>query len=291
MNNLKIGIVKAGTVPQVVSIVIDRLVYCMKKQETNQVFGIQSNILNDNQFEVLPLPNTNEGARFFSISNSVWASQNSLIRNEFDILYVFYNKNEIELSQDIFNQTSACRIFLVPINIFNERDPLIQHLGFDSALNEVVNNIHKVKDTASSLLFSKKRLFLIKIPGNQSGVFLHEASKALLCEVYENSSKTDFDRLIIKLKEKYLEGNNYAFLLFNETFNEKELEEQFSAELDLDFRYVMIEEAQCIGGIPTVYDRLLAINLAEKMLDWALTDSQYSRVKAERKDIFKFEAF
>jgi hypothetical protein len=285
----RIGIVKIGTIPQVVNVVIDRIVYLLQKKKMVNIMGIQTNILNEDRLEYISFREEVEGTRLCSLSYNSWISQHSNILNSLDILFVFYNEEDL-VNYDNIQQNTTCRILLVPINLFNEQNPTVNHLGFDSALNEVLNNIHKVKDTASSLLFSNKRLFLIKIPGKKTGVFIKEAAIALQCELLEEESSSEFQRLIKNLEEKYLEGHNHAFLLFNETVNEEEIKKGISATLNLDFRSVMIEEAQCIGGNSTASDRLQAMTLVEKMVDWTLLDHHFDMVRLVKNSQIKIEA-
>lgn len=281
MANRKIGIVKVGTIPQVVHVVIDHLVDNLHKEKNNKVIGIHSNGLNNELIDCLSLNDSEKGTRLCSLSNSNWLKHRLKLIENHDILIVFYNEenlcNYLPLQQNL-----NCRILMVPINIFNEQDPTVYPLGFDSAINEAVNNIDKVKDTAGSLLFSNKRLFLIKIPGHKAGVFLKSAASALNCESLGEVSNSDIQRVKGKLIEKYQQGKNYALLLLNETAEEMEIKRQISIDLELDFRSVMIEEAQCIGGSPIVSDRIHAIQLAEVMSQWTETEDPSAVVRLVR---------
>lgn len=252
--------------------------------------GIQTNVGNKELLEYRRLQEIEGEPRLSSLSYSIWVSQYSKMMDELDILFVFYNEEELNKETDFFVPSSSCRILMVPVNIFNEQNPFVHHIGYDSALNEVVNNILKVKDTAGSLIFTNKRLFLIKIPGKKTGIFLQEAALALQSDYLVDESSSEFQRVIMNLNEKYLEGHNYAFLLFNESVNETVIEEQISVELNVDFRMVMIEDAQCIGGKATVNDRLHALDLAEKMVQWTLADHHFDTVRLERNQQVKIYA-
>ncbi|WP_026564634.1 6-phosphofructokinase [Bacillus sp. UNC41MFS5] len=290
MNEKKVGIVKVGTIPQVVSTVINRLVYRLQKQSNYHVTGIQTNILVENQLEYLFFKEPESGKRLCSFSTASWLQQYDNLVKNFDILYIFYNEEEgINLTDR--KKDDGCQILFIPINIFSEQNPDIYHLGFDSAVNEVVNNILKVKDTAGSLLFSNKRLFLINIPGKKAGVFLKTSGAALQCEIVEEASNEEMQQVINRLTQRYQDGSSYALLLFNETITEVEIKEQISAALDLDFRSVVIDEAQCIGGYPTVSDRVYANELAEKMVQWAGDGHSFEIVRLERSNQIKIDSF
>jgi len=279
----KIGIVKVGTIPQVVSVVIDRLVYRFQQDPNTHVTGIYTSNMNESALEELKFSELEQGTRLSSISFSSLVAHLASIVEKKDILFLFYNERE-QIDYEWLKGNDACRILLIPINLFNEPNPNLYPLGFDSAINEVVNNIDKVKDTAGSLVFTNKRLFLVKIPGERTGAFIQTAAKALECEYVKGESKSDFQQIAGKLVEKYQEGSNYALLLFNEMVNEAEIKEQISGNIDVDFRSVSIEEAQCIGGNPTVCDRVNAIELAENMVQWVRTGQSVEIVRLERND-------
>ncbi|WP_144555370.1 6-phosphofructokinase [Bacillus sp. X1(2014)] len=290
MNEEKVGIVKVGTIPQVVSTVIDQLVYSLQKTGNYHVMGIQTNISVNNQLEYLFFKEPESGKRLCSFSNASWLQQHDNLVKNFDILYIFYNEEE-EIDITNLIKDDGCQILFIPINIFSEQNPDIYHLGFDSAVNEAVNNILKVKDTAGSLLFSNKRSFLINIPGKKAGVFLKTAAAALQCEIIEEVSNAEIERVTDKLTQRYQEGSNYALILFNETIEEVDIKEKISAALDLDFRSVVIDEAQCIGGYPTVSDRVYANELAEKMVQWAGEGHSFEIVRLERSNQIKIDSF
>jgi hypothetical protein len=286
----KIGFIKVGTLPHVVDVLVNQLVDNLVKNTSTKVMGIQTKGFNSDFLEYRTLKDSDGGTKLCSLSYSLWAANYSNLMEDLDILFVFYNEEELKVNQTIFKQYPSCRVLMVPINIFNEQNPFMKHIGYDSAINEVINNIYKVEDTASSLLFTNKRLFLIKIPGRKSGNLLKEAALALQCGMVEKGSIPEFERVKKNLQEKYNEGNNYAFLIFNDAVNEKEIKDYISSELDLDFRSVMIEEAQCIGGNATVRDRIYAIKLAEKMLQWTLSDHLFGTVQLEIDDQIKIDA-
>ncbi|WP_223594498.1 6-phosphofructokinase [Neobacillus bataviensis] len=284
MENKMIGIVKIGTIPQVVNVVINQLVCLLQKMNHKHITGIQTT---GEKLVFLPLNDGEKGNRLPSISLANWKCHQANLAEKCDILIVFYNEEET-INIDGLRINSTCKILMVPINLFNEQNPNIYHLGFDSALNEVVNNIYKVEDTAGSLLFPNKRLFLIKIPGKKAGVFLKFTAAALQCELIEEETESELQRITQNLEEKYHEGKSYALLLVNETVEEEKVKKHISAGRNLDFRTVMIEEAQCIGGKPTASDRIFAFELAEKMAQWTLSGKSMEKVQLERKNEIKF---
>ncbi|WP_040205235.1 6-phosphofructokinase [Neobacillus jeddahensis] len=282
----KIGVVKVGTIPQAVSVVIDRLVYCLQKQVNTIVTGIQTKGFHNSPVEEIVFKDLEQGTSLCSITYSNLLEYHAYIAENHDILFVFCNEKEIG-DYDFLSGNFTCRILLIPINLFNEQDLNLYPLGFDSALNEVVNSIYKVKDTAGSLVFANKRLFLIKIPGETAGVFLKTAATALECDYIEVGSKAEIQQITRNLIDKYQEGSNYALLLLNEAINEDVMKEQLSVDLQVDFRSVMIEEAQCIGGNPSVRDRVQALELAEKMVQWSESGHSFETVLIEKNDQIK----
>ena len=285
----KIGILKLGTIPQIVNVAIDQVVHRFERQNDYVVTGIQEDAQKEANIEHLSFNGQEQAKRLCSISNSAWKRHGASMVNNLDILFVFYNEKELaEFNFELLTKKSVCRVLLIPINLFDSQESNLYQLGFDSAINEVVKSIYKVKDTAGSLLLSKKRLFLIEIPGEKAGVFIKAAAKALECEYLADDSKNEFHRITRNIAEKYEDGYNYALLLFNGTIKEENIKNHIYAELNVDFRSVMIEEGQCIGGNPTVIDRVYAIELGEKMANWADSTGQLHTVRLEKIEQIKF---
>lgn len=291
MNSVRKGIVKIGTIPQVVHVVIDQFEDNIQAQGHLKPGGqIKSEL-----HEALPsfnnkiIAKSREGTMVCSLSQSSWITELKQMLHAYDILYVFFNEEEIELPVELLEYEGSCRILMIPINIFSEQNPLMNHIGFDTALNEVVNNVYKVSDTAGSLILSGKRLFLIKLPGNRAGNLLLEAARALQCDYLMDESSREFERVKRLLEQKYAKGTTYAILLFNGTVNEKTIIRQISGILNVELRSVMIEEAQCIGRNVTVSDKLQAIRLAEKMVEWTLSERRFDLIRFEKSNDIKMD--
>lgn len=148
-------------------------------------------------------------------------------------------------------------------------------IGFDTALNTVVEAVDRIKDTASS----HDRLFFIEVMGAEAGfVALHAAiatgaEAVLIPEVkgqaemlkryLETGSRRNKESKIILVAEGYCEGGALAL--------SEKLKEDFR---EYDVRVSVLGHMQR-GGSPSAFDRFLASRLGAAAVE-ALLDDQRS---------------
>ncbi|MCH1626848.1 6-phosphofructokinase [Ferdinandcohnia quinoae] len=185
--------------------------------------------------------------------------------NQFDAVVVFGgNRAQIEYVE----QLTTGKVLSVPISILNDFVGSQLTLGYDTALNVIVNNILKIKDTIDSLKYGKLRVFCAQIPGNTynpllensaigvDGLLIHEPNEQFWCD------------LTNKLQAGFHAGNTYTILVINKGIDPNEIHQILSGKLDIDFKWNYIDESQCVGPYPTATDRVLASKLSRRVISW-----------------------
>jgi 6-phosphofructokinase 1 len=165
----------------------------------------------------------------------------------------------------------SSKLLHVPVSIFNDVEGSQYTLGYDTAINSIVENIESVRDTASSLNYGKLRVFCVQIPGNGTSQLLVNSALAVEGKVVATASVEEIEYIKQHVKEKEMNEEGYTFLLMNQEVDPKQLEGHFEG-FDLDWRFVEIDESQLGGPYPTALDRLIANQLKTAILDWSLSD-------------------
>ncbi len=175
----------------------------------------------------------------------------------------------------IFSQEYDIPFVGIPGTIDNDMYGTDFTIGFDTALNTVVETIDKIKDTASS----HDRTFFIEVMGRDAGFIALQAgiatgAEAILIPEIEGQAETLREFLIMAKKLKKMsniilvaEGNNLG--------GAQELANQIKDEFkDLGIRVNVLGHMQR-GGSPTAFDRFLASRLGVAAVE-ALIDNQRS---------------
>ncbi|RLD65520.1 MAG: 6-phosphofructokinase [Bacteroidetes bacterium] len=175
----------------------------------------------------------------------------------------------------IFSQEYDIPFIGIPGTIDNDMYGTDFTIGFDTALNTVVETIDKIKDTASS----HDRTFFIEVMGRDAGFIALQAgiatgAEAILIPEIEGQAKNLREFLIKAIKLKKMsniilvaEGNNVGGA--QEVANQ--VKEEFK---DLGIRVNVLGHMQR-GGSPTAFDRFLASRLGVAAVE-ALIDNQRS---------------
>jgi 6-phosphofructokinase 1 len=147
----------------------------------------------------------------------------------------------------------------IPKTIDNDIYGTDYAIGFDTAVNNAMEAIDKIKDTT----MSHERIFIVEVMGRDSGFIALEVGIAVGAELtlipeYPLPLHT-IEETILKAKEK---GKNFAIIVLAEgVASAKELSEILNERLkDKDvgeIRYQVIGYIQR-GGSPSAYDRVMA---------------------------------
>jgi 6-phosphofructokinase 1 len=168
----------------------------------------------------------------------------------------------------IFNDEHDFPIIGIPATIDNDINGTDFTIGYDTALNTVVDAIDKIRDTASS----HNRLFLVEVMGRDAGdIALNSGIGAGAEEILIPEEDRGIERLVESLKKSRKSGKTSSIIVVAEGDksgkNIFELAEYIEEHLeDYEIRVSVLGHIQR-GGSPSCYDRVLASKLGIGAID------------------------
>ena len=138
-------------------------------------------------------------------------------------------------------------------------------IGYDTALNTVLDAIDKIKDTA----YSHERCSVLEVMGRHAGYIALNVGIAGGAEVVLIPEKSfDLDRDVIK---PIIEGRNrgkkdYSVIVAEGVGGVIEISKEIEAKTGIETRYTILGHIQR-GGSPTVYDRVMASRMGAKAVE------------------------
>jgi 6-phosphofructokinase 1 len=167
-----------------------------------------------------------------------------------------------------FNKEFDFPVIGIPGTIDNDIFGTRYTLGFDTALNTVVEAIDKIRDTASS----HNRLFFVEVMGRDVGhIALNAGVAAGAEEILIPEENLGLERLLESLKRSKKSGKSSSIVVVAEGDktgkNVFELKEYVEKNLPIyDVRVSVLGHMQR-GGAPTAYDRVLASRMGVKAVE------------------------
>lgn len=168
----------------------------------------------------------------------------------------------------LFEQEFNFPIVGIPATIDNDISGTDFTIGYDTALNTVVEAIDKIRDTASS----HNRLFLIEVMGRDAGsIALNSGIGAGAEEILIPEEEGGIDRLLQSLRKSKKSGKTSSIVVVSEGDksgkNIFEMAEHINETLgDYDIRVSVLGHIQR-GGSPSCFDRVLASKLGVGAVD------------------------
>jgi len=171
----------------------------------------------------------------------------------------------------VFNQEFGFPIIGIPGTIVSDIYVTSDSLGYDTALNTVVEVIDRIRDTASS----HNRLFFIEVMGRDAGhIALNAGIGAGAEEILIPEEDMGLDRLLESLKKSKASGKSSSIVVIAEgdkigknVFELKDYVEDNMPEYDV--RVSILGHMQR-GGAPSCFDRVLASRLGVKAVETLL---------------------
>ena len=168
----------------------------------------------------------------------------------------------------LFNKEFGFPVIGIPGTIDNDIYGTSFTLGYDTALNTVVEVIDKIRDTASS----HNRLFFIEVMGRDAGhIALNAGIGAGAEEILIPEEDMGLDRLLESLRKSKASGKSSSIVVIAEgdkigknAFELKDYVEENMPEYDV--RVSILGHMQR-GGAPTCFDRVLASRLGVKAVE------------------------
>lgn len=140
-------------------------------------------------------------------------------------------------------------------------------IGFDTALNTVIDAIDKIRDTASS----HERTYVIEVMGRNAGDLalwsgLAGGAETILCPEYEY----DMDELITKLNRGHDRGKKHSIIIVAEgVCSGVDIAKEIETKTGFDTRVTVLGHVQR-GGSPSARDRVLASRLGARAVELLL---------------------
>ena len=168
----------------------------------------------------------------------------------------------------VFNEEYNFPIVGVPGTIDNDINGTDYTIGYDTALNTVVEAIDKIRDTANS----HNRLFLVEVMGRDAGdIALNAGIGAGAEEILIPEQDMGQDRLVASLKRSKKSGKSSSIVVVAEGDqigkNIFGLAEYIQQNMDeYEVKVTVLGHIQR-GGSPSCYDRVLASRLGVGAVD------------------------
>ncbi|SFM07970.1 6-phosphofructokinase [Gracilibacillus orientalis] len=152
----------------------------------------------------------------------------------------------------------------VPGTIDNDIPGTDYTIGFDTALNTIVNAVDKIRDTATS----HERTYVIEVMGRDAGDLALWAGLANGAEsVIIPEQEESFESVVGKLKRGQERGKKHSIIILAEGVGSGvEYGKRIEEETSMDTRVTVLGHIQR-GGSPSGYDRVLASRLGAKSVD------------------------
>ena len=175
----------------------------------------------------------------------------------------------------VFAQEFNIPIIGLPGTIDNDLFGTDSTIGYDTALNTIVEAVDKIRDTASS----HERLFFIEVMGRDAGFLALNSALASGAEAaIIPERETKVDQLAELIQNGFRKSKNSSIVIVAEsevTGGANGLAERMHREYPgYDVRVTILGHIQR-GGSPTAYDRTLASRMGVAAID-ALMDEQRS---------------
>jgi 6-phosphofructokinase 1 len=169
---------------------------------------------------------------------------------------------------EIFNKEFGFPVMGIPGTIDNDIFGTSHTLGYDTALNTVVEAIDKIRDTASS----HNRLFFVEVMGRDAGhIALNAGIGAGAEEILIPEEDLGLERLVESLQRSKASGKSSSIVVIAEgdkigksVFGLKDYFEENFPEYDI--RVSVLGHMQR-GGSPSCFDRVLASRLGVKAVE------------------------
>lgn len=169
---------------------------------------------------------------------------------------------------EVFSKEFNFPVMGIPGTIDNDIFGTSHTLGYDTALNTVIECIDKIRDTASS----HNRLFFVEVMGRDAGhIALNAGIGAGAEEILIPEEDLGLDRLLESLQKSKASGKSSSIVVVAEgdkmgknVFELKDYIEEHLPEYDI--RVSVLGHMQR-GGSPTCFDRVLASRLGVKAVE------------------------
>lgn len=181
---------------------------------------------------------------------------------------------------------NGIKVVGVPATIDNDIPCTDYTIGFDTAVNTVVDAINKLRDTATS----HERVFLVEVMGRDSGQIALKAgiaggAESILIPEFES----DYDEVSDKILRGRERGKLHSIILVAEGVGgAMNVSKEIKLRTGLDTRVTILGHIQR-GGTPTAFDRMLASRFGSKAVELLLEGQSNQMIGMENNHIVAHE--
>lgn len=174
------------------------------------------------------------------------------------------------------------KVACIPGTIDNDLNYTDYTLGFDTAVNTVLNAVNNIRDTMSS----HDRACIVEVMGRSCGdIALFSAIGGGADVVVTPEKGLDLDALAAQLKQGEKLGKSSNIILLSEgVCSAQSLKEQLAAVTDMTLRTVTLGHVQR-GGSPSLRDRLLAARFGVKAIECLIAGKKAVAVGVRNEEI------
>ena len=152
----------------------------------------------------------------------------------------------------------------IPGTIDNDIAGTDMTIGYDTAINTVVEAVGKIRDTASS----HERTFIVEVMGRNCGNIALQAGLACGAEsILVPEIPYDLDEVVAKLKRGHQRGKNHSILIVAEGVGSVyEIGQELRNRTGFETRITILGHIQR-GGNPSALDAVLAASMGGKAIE------------------------
>ncbi len=223
----------------------------------------------------------------FRTKDGIETAAQVLDQKKIDGLLVIGGDGSFRGAYDLSKETET-KIVGVPASIDNDIFGTDETIGFDTAVNTVVNEIDKIRDTA----ISHERIFVIEVMGRKRGFLALKAGMTsgaeiiLLPEIKPRNSE-----ILRTIKDNNTKGKKSGIIVVAEGAGDSiKLAKEIEERTDSEVRLSVLGYAQR-GGSPTARSRLLACLFGSKAVELLIEEKDRAIVGLQkgRIDSISFE--
>lgn len=173
----------------------------------------------------------------------------------------------------------------IPGTIDNDMGYTDYTIGFDTAVNTVLNAISLLRDTTSS----HERTTILEVMGRDCGdIALYAGVTGGADGILIPELPVDLDELAEKLEEGMARGKNHSLIIKAEgvDISVEDLKRELDKRTNLDIRTVILAYLQR-GGAPTARDRMLATLTANRAVELLRDDNAGVAVGMVRSEVIE----
>lgn len=180
----------------------------------------------------------------------------NLKENEIDFLVIIGGDGSFKGAAELSKR--GIKIIGIPATIDNDLFYTDRTLGFDTAVNNAVEAIDKIRQTMASL----NRVSVCEVMGRHCSDITVYTAVATNAEAAIFSEKYDYNEILERVKKSVRRGQEAPTIILRENVMDiNEFVKKLQNDLDLEVRANIIGYIQR-GGAPTVFDRIFAKQLS-----------------------------